>query len=100
MEQQNGFNYIINMKLTYTIARYEQIKSNIFLVAFNIKDDSENSAYVECELMSSEISNKNSQEICELAFQKLKNQIESIKNDFKNKKNLKVGYQFIPENDE
>jgi len=85
------------MNITYTIARYEYISDGKFLVAFNIKDEFENSAYVESELKSSDISGKTAQEICQLAYNSIKTRIEEIKNNFSIKNNLKVGYQFIPE---
>lgn len=88
------------MNITYTIARYEQIRPSEFLVAFNIKDENENSAYIESVIPSSDISGKTAQEICQMAYNNIIDQIESIKTDFETKNNLKIGYQFIPENNE
>lgn len=85
------------MNLTYTIARYEYLTSGKFLVAFNIKDDFENSAYIESELESASVSGKTAQEICQLAYESIKSKIDQLKIDFAAKNNLKVGYQFIPE---
>lgn len=85
------------MNLTYTVSRYEQLKPDIFLVAFNITDENDNSAYIESELASAEISGKNANEICQLAYEKIKDQIASIKQDFAAKFNLKIGYQFTPQ---
>jgi len=85
------------MNITYTIARYEYISDGKFLVAFNIKDEFENSAYVESELKSSDISGKSTQEICQLAFNTIKNRIDQIKENFAIKHKSVVGYQFIPE---
>lgn len=91
--------YLI-MNITYTIARYEQIQLNEFLVAFNIKDDNDNSAYVESRISSSEISSKTTQEICQLAYNNILDKIESIKADFEKNNVSKIGYQFVPENNE
>lgn len=88
---------IIYMNIIYTIARYEFIDKDRFLVGFNVKDDFENSAYVEHILSSSEISGKTTQEICQLAYSSLKNKIESLKQAFEQNNNSKIGYQFIPE---
>jgi hypothetical protein len=85
------------MNITYTIARYDFINKDQFLVAFNIKDDFENSAYIETILEPSEISAKNTQEICQLAYDKLKSKIDALKLDFENKNISKIGFQFIPE---
>lgn len=85
------------MNLTYTIARYEYLTDGRFLVAFNIKDNLENSAYVESELKSSDISGKSTQEVCQLAFNAIKDKIDQIKENFEVKHKSAVGYQFIPE---
>jgi hypothetical protein len=83
--------------ITYTIARYEQVKPDIFLVAFNIKDENDNSAYIEYLLKSSQVSGKTTQEVCQLAYKQLLPQIEEIKLNFEQKTLSKVGYIFIPE---
>lgn len=88
------------MNITYTIARYEQIQPDEFLVAFNIKDDNDNSAYIESSIPSSEISGKTTQEVCQLAYNNILDKIESIKVDFEKKYVSKIGYQFVPENNE
>jgi len=88
---------IIYMNITYTIARYEFIDKDRFLVGFNLKDDFENSAYIEHILSSSEISGKTTQEICQLAFTPLKPKIEKLKEDFEKLNSSKIGFQFIPE---
>ena len=88
----------MNMKnITYTIARYEQSKPDIFLAAFNMKDENDNSAYIECLLKSSQISGKTTQEVCQLAYKELAPQIQEIKLNFEQKALSKVGYVFIPE---
>jgi len=83
--------------ITYTIARYEQVKPDTFLVAFNIKDENDNSAYIECLLKSSQVSGKTTQEVCQIAYKELAPQIEEIKLNFEQKTLSKVGYVFIPE---
>lgn len=82
--------------LSYTIARYEQIKSNNFLIAFNISDENGNSAYVETEIHSSQVSSKSVQEICEIAYKQIQPKIEKIQQDFQKNNALKIGYRFIP----
>lgn len=82
--------------LSYTIARYEQIKSNTFLIAFNICDENGNSAYVETEIPSSQVSSKSAQEICEIAHKQIQPKIEKIQQDFEKNNAVKIGYRFIP----
>ena len=43
------------MNIIYTIARYESISDTTFLVAFNVKDESNSSFYIESILSLSEI---------------------------------------------
>lgn len=83
--------------ITYTIARYEQIQPDTFLVAFNIKDEFDNSAYIESRIPSSDISGKTAQEICQLAYNQVSEKIEQIRQQFEDSYNLKIGYQFMPE---
>ncbi len=85
------------MNISYTIARYEQLTPDTFLVAFNIKDDGDNSAYVESSLSSSEISGKTAQQICQLAYNSISGKVESIKQAFEKNNGMKVGFQFIPD---
>jgi len=69
-----------------------------FLVAFNLTDDFGNSAYIEAlPLKSSEISGKSAQEICQMAYESIKDKINKIKDNFAKSYNLKVGYEFTPD---
>jgi hypothetical protein len=83
------------MNLSYTIARYEEV-SGEFLVAFNVISDNNDSAYVESYLTLEEIKEKTSQEICQLAYEKVKVKIELLKKKFETNSVSVVGYQFIP----
>ena len=85
------------MNITYTIARYELINDNTFLVAFNVKSESNSSFYIESPLTLSETSGKTAPEICQLAYDKIKTKIEEILNRLQQQKDCKVGFQFIPE---
>jgi|LakMenEpi03Aug12_release.lakeMendotaPanAssembly.Ray.scaffolds.fasta_scaffold79292_6 hypothetical protein len=85
------------MNITYTIARYELINDNTFLVAFNVKSESNSSFYIESPLTLSETSGKTATEICQLAYDKIKTKIEEILNRLQQQKDCKVGFQFIPE---
>lgn len=83
------------MNITYTIARYEMLPNN-FLVAFNINSENGDSVYTESYLTLEEIKNKTSQEICQLAYEKIKDTIDEIKLKFQKNAVSIVGYQFIP----
>lgn len=83
--------------ISYTIARYEQISKDVFLVAFNIKPQDLSTFYLESSLEISEISGKTPNEICQLAYNKLKSKIDEILIKLENEKLTIVGYQFIPE---
>ena len=83
------------MNITYTIARYEQC-SEYFLVAFNINSENGDSVYLESPLKNEEIIEKTSQEICQLAYDKIKHKIEKFKLKFEQNSISLVGYQFIP----
>jgi hypothetical protein len=85
------------MNITYTIARYESLNNETFLVAFNMKDENDNSAYIESLLDISETSGKTAQEVCQLAYEKIKDKIESIKSSFEKQNAVKVGYEFVPD---
>ena len=66
----------MNTKFNYTIIRYETMQDGNFLVAFNLTDDFGNSAYIEAlPLKSSEISGKSAQEICQMAYESIKDKI-------------------------
>jgi len=89
--------FTLNMNIQYTIARYEKT-SGYFLVAFNVTNlDNNDSAYVESHLTMDEISEKTSQEICQLAFDKIKIKIDKIKNRFQTSEASFIGYKFLPD---
>ena len=75
------------MNIIYTIARYEKLSNENFLVAFNIKDGDSDSFYIECILPLSDISAKTTTEVCQLAFDNVKNKIEQIIRAAKDKQN-------------
>lgn len=85
------------MNTIYKIARYEQLNNNIFLVAFNVKDDSDSWFYIESQLDMSEISEKTPNEVCQLAYSKIKDKIDSTLLRLQQENATKVGYQFIPQ---
>lgn len=85
------------MNTTYTIARYEKLSDENFLVAFNVKDNDSDSFYIECLLPLSDISGKTTTEVCQLAYNNLKSKIEETLARMQLQKVSKVGYQFIPE---
>lgn len=85
------------MNIVYTIARYEKLSNENFLVAFNVKDDGGDSFYIECLLPLSDISGKTTSEVCQLAYDNLKIKIEETLTRLQQQKASKVGYQFIPE---
>ena len=82
--------------MTYTIARYENLKNDRFLVGFNLFDDNENSAYVESILLSSDIEGKTQEEVCQLAYEAAKGKIDVIKADFAAKNESILGRVFVP----
>lgn len=85
------------MNITYTIARYDKLNSDIFLVAFNVTTDSGDSFYIESPLNLSDTSAKTANEVCQLAYDNIKIKIEEVLARLEVQKNSKVGYQFIPE---
>jgi hypothetical protein len=85
------------MNIIYTIARYEKLNSDTFLVAFNVKDADGDSFYIESPLLLSNISGKTTNEVCQLAYNNIKNKIDEIILKMQQQKASKIGYQFIPE---
>ena len=85
------------MNITYTIARYDKLNSDTFLVAFNVTNDSGDSFYIESPLNLSDTSGKTANEVCQLAYDNIKIKIEEVLARLETQKNSKVGYQFIPE---
>jgi hypothetical protein len=82
--------------MIYTIARYEDMGGDQFLVGFNLGDDNGNSAYVESVLQKSDISGKTQEEICQLAYDNVKTTIDNIKSDFESRQESIVGRVFVP----
>jgi len=82
--------------MIYTIARYEDMGSDQFLVGFNLGDDNGNSAYVESVLQKSDISGKTQEEICQLAYDNVKTTINNIKSDFESRQESVLGKVFVP----
>ena len=82
--------------MIYTIARYEDMGGDQFLVGFNLGDDNGNSAYVESVLQKSDISGKTQEEICQLAYDNLKTTINNIKSDFESRQESVLGKVFVP----
>jgi len=85
------------MNTTYTIARYEQVNNIEFLVAFNVKAQDVPIFYIESILPLSNISEKTSTEVCQLAFDNVKNKIEQIILRLKSENSLTIGSQFTPQ---
>ena len=82
--------------MIYTIARYEDMGGDQFLVGFNLGDDNGNSAYVESVLQKSDISGKTQEEICQLAYDNVKTTINNIKSDFESRQESVLGKVFVP----
>lgn len=85
------------MNIIYTIARYEKLSNDSFLVAFNVQNSNENSFYIECLLPLSDTSGKTTTEVCQLAYNNLKIKIDETLARLQEQKVSKIGYQFIPE---
>jgi hypothetical protein len=85
------------MNITYTIARYDKLNSDVFLVAFNVTNEAGDSFYIESPLDLSDISAKTTTEVCQLAYDKIKTKIENVLSRLEAQKISKIGYQFIPE---
>jgi hypothetical protein len=82
--------------MTYTISKYEILKNNSsFVVGFNLTDD-ENAAYVESILDIADIENKTQEEVCQLAYEKIKEKIKRIELDFIEKNESILGRIFVP----
>jgi len=88
--------------IEYKIYKYEQTPvpnpdSNI--IGFLITNtDSGKYNNIECTLTFSETNNMTEEEICQMAFTKLKLQINSIVERLKNSDNQVVGKVFLPSN--
>jgi len=84
------------MNLIYKIARYEQVNNENFLVAFNVQVDDCHTFYIESVLPLSLINGKTSQEVCQLAYENIKDNISNIVNRLKLQSQIKVGSEFTP----
>lgn len=82
--------------MIYTVARYESLDDNQFLVGFNLSDDNENSAYVESILDLSEINGKTQEEVCQLAYDAAQEQINKFKERFNQNSESVIGRVFVP----
>lgn len=82
--------------MTYTIARYESLEEDRFVVGFNLIDDNENSAYIEALLNKSDIENKTQEEVCQLAYDSVKDKVDKIEADFEAKNESILGRIFVP----
>lgn len=85
------------MNIIYTIARYDKLSNETFLVAFNVKDQDGLSFYIESPLPLNEISGKTPNEICQLAYNNIKSKIDDTIARMQQEKSSKIGFQFIPE---
>ena len=66
------------MNITYTIARYEQMNKEDFLVAFNVQIEDYEIFYIESVLPLSSINEKTSQQVCQLAYENIKINVLNI----------------------
>ena len=87
--------------IEYKIQRYELYppdESTSFVVGFKISDTLNNnrSGYIEALVPLEEASGKTSNEICQLAYNKIKLEIDNLVNDLVSKRNSLTGYTFIP----
>jgi hypothetical protein len=87
--------------IEYKIQRYELYppdESTSFVVGFKISDKLNNnrSGYIEALVSLEEASGKTSNEICQLAYNKIKTEIDNLVNDLVSKRNNLIGYTFIP----
>ena len=88
--------------IEYKIYKYEQApvpNPNSTVIGFLITNiDSGKYNNIECVLFFSETVNMSEEEICQLAFSKLKPEIDSIVERLKNSDNQVVGKVFLPSN--
>ena len=87
--------------IEFKIQRYELYppdESDCFAVGFRIIDSLNNdrTGYVETTIPLTECSGKTSNEICQLAYNKSKNEIDIVVNDLLSKRNKLTNYTFIP----
>ena len=84
------------MNITYTIARYEQMNKEDFLVAFNVKAEDYGIFYIESVLPLSSINEKTSQQVCQLAYENIKINVLNIIENLKLQSQIKIGSEFKP----
>ena len=86
--------------IEYKIYKYEQTpvpNPDSTIIGFLITNvDSGKYANLETSLPFSDTSNMTEEEICQLAFNRLKNQIDLIVEEIKNSNNSVVGKIFLP----
>lgn len=87
--------------IEYKIQRYELYppdESTSFVVGFKISDTLNNnrSGYIEALIPLTDASGKTSNEICQLAYNKIKIQIDNLVKDLISKRNNLIGYTFVP----
>ena len=84
------------MNITYTIARYEQMNKEDFLVAFNVQIEDYEIFYIESMLLLSSINEKTSQQVCQLAYENIKINVLNIIENLKLQSQIKIGSEFKP----
>ena len=84
------------MNITYTIARYEQMDKEDFLVSFNVKAEDYEIFYIESVLPLSSINEKTSQQVCQLAYENIKINVLNIIENLKLQSQIKIGSEFKP----
>ena len=87
--------------IEFKIQRYELYppdESDCFVIGFKIIDLSNNNrtGYVETTVPLTDCSGKTSNEICQIAYDKIKNQIDIIVNDLLCIRGYLTNYTFIP----
>lgn len=84
------------MNITYKIARYEQIDKEDFLVSFNVQIEDYEIFYIESVLPLSSINEKTSQQVCQLAYENIKDKISIMVERLKSQSQIKIGSEFKP----
>jgi hypothetical protein len=84
------------MNITYTIARYEQMNKEDFLVDFNVQIEDYEIFYIESVLPLSSINEKTSQQVCQLAYENIKINVLNIIENLKLQSQIKIGSEFKP----
>jgi len=88
--------------IEYKIYKYELCpvqNPNSTIIGFLITDTSSGKyTNIECILLFSETNNLTEEEVCQMAFNKLKSQIDAIVSKFQSSNNSVVGKVFLPSN--